>query len=489
MAFGLSVVDFAVVTCVASAFALYRLFSVPSHLRHIPTVPLLPLLYSYFSGEVEEQRIKRLVLPFAEKKDTSVVLVFCLGDWMVQVLDPKVGKQLLESPHVRKQPQPADMLLWRLIGRNNVFMSDGAMWKRQSRIMHDALKQTTPVHVFADLARTTMGILGDGGRVRWNDLTNRYTLDAVGTTVIGYDFQALKHPHGSFVRRYHDVMAAIASPAYVVFPKLERWLPRRGVRKMVDDFVADFVGLINEKKLSPGNDVLTFMFDEPEMTEDEYRDNSIVTFIGGHDTTAGALSTSVYFLARDPALQARVRAEVLAALGPEEPRAAHYAATPLLNAVIRESLRHNTPTNITVPRVADVPLDVGGWAVPPGTPMALHMCAAHHNARVFPRPDAFAPERFLREEDGAATLDGLGGGGAWVSFGLGARRCPAKNFSLYEQRVLISMLLREYRWTLPEDSVHRDFLKNGFSAFALSLPEKLDIDFVRIGEKPVPSPV
>ena len=60
------------------------------------------------------------------------------------------------------------------------------------------------------------------------------------------------------------------------------------------------------------------------------------------------------------------------------------------------------------------------------------------------------------------------------------RRCPARNFSLYEQRVLISMLLREYRWTLPKDSVHNDGLKNGFSAFALNLPENLDIDFVRI---------
>ena len=167
-------------------------------------------------------------------------------------------------------------------------------------------------------------------------------------------------------------------------------------------------------------------------------------------------------------------------LGADEPRAEHFARTPLLNATIREAMRHNTPTNVTVPRVADVPLDVGGHAVPAGTPMALHMCAAHHNERVWRDPGAFDPARFLDAEKGRAH----DADGAWVSFGLGPRRCPARNFSLYEQRVLVSMLLREYRWALPEDSPHRDGLKNGFSAFALSLPDNLDIDFVRIAPGP-----
>ena len=137
-------------------------------------------------------------------------------------------------------------------------------------------------------------------------------------------------------------------------------------------------------------------------------------------------------------------------------------------------MRYNTPTNVTVPRVADVPLQVGGYLVPPGTAIALNMCAAHHNEAVWRAPAVFDPNRFLDDVKSQSSNEN------WVSFGLGPRRCPAKNFSLYEQRVLISMLLREYQWTLPEDSPHRDFLKNGFSAFALSLPDNIEIDFVRI---------
>ena len=189
---------------------------------------------------------------------------------------------MLENPAVRKQPQSDDMLLWRLIGRNNVFMSDGEMWKRQSKMMRDALRQTTPIDVFTTLARTTFSLIGEGGRIRWSDFMNRYTLDAVGTTVIGYDFEALVNPHNSFCQRYHDVMAAIASPPYVVLPKLERWLPRHSVRAMIDGFVEDFCALLQKKRQNPGNDVITYMFQEPAMTDTEFRDNSIVLFIGGH---------------------------------------------------------------------------------------------------------------------------------------------------------------------------------------------------------------
>ena len=301
--FSLSIFDVVSISVVALTFGVYRLFRVPPHLQHIPTVPLWPLLKSYLSGECEEQRVKRLVLPFAREKQTQVVLLYCLGDWMVQVLEPtvshsimccagnrlltgsptlQIGKEMLENPAVRKQPQPDGMLLWRLTGRNNVFMSDGEMWKRQSRIMRDALRQATPIDVFTTLARTTFSLIGDGGRVRWSDYTNRYTLDAVGTTVIGYDFEALAKPDGNFVRRYHEVMSAIANPAYVAIPSLEHWLPRWSVRTMIDNFVDDFCKILQEKREKPGNDVITYMFQTPGMTEVEYRDNSIVTFIGGH---------------------------------------------------------------------------------------------------------------------------------------------------------------------------------------------------------------
>lgn len=66
-------------------------FTPPAELRHLPRAPIIPLLWSYASGEVEDVRIKRLLLPFANEKGEGVVLVYALGRWIVHVLDHQVS--------------------------------------------------------------------------------------------------------------------------------------------------------------------------------------------------------------------------------------------------------------------------------------------------------------------------------------------------------------------------------------------------------------
>ena len=157
----------------------------------------------------------------------------------------------------------------------------------------------------------------------------------------------------------------------------------------------------------------------------------------------------------------------------EEPTIAHFGRTPFLTAVIRESIRMNGPTNIAIPRFADTPLELGPYTVPPNTPIVLNMCGIMGNPRKCDEPGHFNPDRFMGDEQESNE-------GQWVPFAFGPHQCPAKNFSLYEQRTLTAMLLREYAWEVPQDSIHRDRVKNAFSPFSLSLPYDVDIAFRRI---------
>lgn len=61
--------------------------------------------------------------------------------------------------------------------------------------------------------------------------------------------------------------------SYIVFPKLEKWLPRHKVIQNIDNLVAKFQGILEHKKENKGNDMLTYMLEEPGMTDEEYRDN------------------------------------------------------------------------------------------------------------------------------------------------------------------------------------------------------------------------
>lgn len=89
----MSLIQSAPVTILLASVLLLGIFvhlRPPIQLRHIPQVPVGQLLYSYASGEVEEQRIKRIILPFAQQHNTDVVLVWLFGEWQVHLLDAKV---------------------------------------------------------------------------------------------------------------------------------------------------------------------------------------------------------------------------------------------------------------------------------------------------------------------------------------------------------------------------------------------------------------
>lgn len=64
-------------------------FRVPSNLRHLPRISPYPVIWSYICKESVDRRIKRLVLPIAEKGH-GVCLVWMLGKWGVHVVDPEV---------------------------------------------------------------------------------------------------------------------------------------------------------------------------------------------------------------------------------------------------------------------------------------------------------------------------------------------------------------------------------------------------------------
>lgn len=66
------------------------LFRCPKHLRHLPQVPLIPTIISFVSGETEERRVQRLLLPTARRYDSGVVVLWALGDWYVHIVDYKV---------------------------------------------------------------------------------------------------------------------------------------------------------------------------------------------------------------------------------------------------------------------------------------------------------------------------------------------------------------------------------------------------------------
>ena len=135
---------------------------------------------------------------------------------------------------------------------------------------------------------------------------------------------------------------------------------------------------------------------------------------------------------------------------------------------------------------------LGGYRIPRGTLMCFNMSAVHHLNGIFGEGEGgegvFDPRRFL---ESAPAFTGQSDSDSECAvqkastlvnhiapFGLGLRQCPARHFTMWELRTVLTLLLSKYEWRLPEKSVHRERVINGFSFGSnLNRPKELGMRF------------
>lgn len=114
-----------------------------------------------------------------------------------------------------------------------------------------------------------------------------------------------------------------------------------------------------------------------------------------------------------------------------------------ISQIMKETLRINPPVVITAPRIAVEDTELSGVFIPKGTTVITDIFDVHHTEKIWKNADRFDPDRF--SQNGEAAQNGNGEGNPWFPFGNGARQCIGMNFSLAEQRVMLSMLCRLYK--------------------------------------------
>ncbi|KAG0698897.1 cytochrome P450 [Suillus ampliporus] len=337
------------------------------------------------------------------------------------------------------------------MGPSNVILTNGEVWKRQSSIVREAFSLALPIDLFACLARNLFQVIESSG---------------------GQHAFTLFHTESQCVTDYNRMMHDITEPPVPVF----EWIfPRQKVRRIRTVFFKGFNKLLEAKCSEPGEDIIPMMLKHPELSHKQFLDDITALFLAGYDTTSGAMSSLVYYLAIVPHVQEAAR-EVLRVLGTDaEPSVDSIKpqSLPFLIACIREALRVNPPGAYITPRISPIDVTLGKYRILAHTLLVCNVYALHDSKAIWSDPEVFRPARFHESN----TSEVWNGREPWYSFSTGARQCPAYNFALYKLRTLVVLLLQRYEWCLPQPSIHTGGLKNGFSAFALTLLAELDITF------------
>jgi cytochrome P450 len=238
---------------------------------------------------------------------------------------------------------------------------------------------------------------------------------------------------------------------------LPEWVPtpsRRRFHRSVERLRGEVDRLIErrERTGAEGEDLLSKLVrarDHVDLPEETIKDQLLTFIFAGHETTAKAMTFTLYFLARNPGIREQVEAEADAMVAGEgAPTLTDLDGMDALDRALRESMRLYPPVH-TIPRRTTEPVEVDGYRVPAGEEVHLSVYGVHRNAGVYEGPGQFRPSRWTDEVDRHDF--------AYVPFGGGRRSCIGREFALTEAKVVLGTICSRYRleW-LSEESIEVD---------------------------------
>jgi cytochrome P450 len=222
-------------------------------------------------------------------------------------------------------------------------------------------------------------------------------------------------------------------------------LPLRRLLRLSDRLDADIQAMIERRRAGPGDarDVLAMLLrardeDGAAMSDAELIGQATVLFIAGHETSSNALTWTLFLLSQHPHVLRDLRDELHGLLRGAPPAPAQLERLPLLDRVIKESMRLLPPASISL-RVSTAPFELGPYELPRGTTVFFSQYVTHHMPELYPQPERFFPERWATIDPPVYT---------YIPFGGGPRMCIGTSFALLEIKIALATIVQRYSLAL-----------------------------------------
>lgn len=184
------------------------------------------------------------------------------------------------------------------------------------------------------------------------------------------------------------------------------------------------------------------------MDDEQLVDNLLTFYLAGHETTAKALTWTLYLLARSPAWAGELVDEIQRVTGGAPVRGEHIEKLVLTQQVLKESMRLYPPVPMmTRQAVADA--RIGERAIAKGTSILMSIYAIHRHSKRWERPHEFDPTRFAPAREAAIPRY------QYMPFGAGPRICIGMPFAMIEATAILATYLQHasFEWAGHEEPV------------------------------------
>jgi len=341
-----------------------------------------------------------------------------------------------------------------------LLVSQGDKWKSHRRLMapsfdfRSIVSYAPSMVTLAERRAREWEVKGKGSVVDIAMEMTHLTLQVISSTMFSADGEQL----GDLVD--HSLRKVVEHINFNVFDLLPLIGPRRIERKFArihENFApmdASIQRLIRAREQAPRDkprdllDRLVAARDSEtgvRLTDEEVRDEVVIIFLAGHDTTALALTYTFYLLSQHPEVEAKLHDELQRVLGGRAPIHDDLANLPYTRMVIEESMRLYPPAPGLSNRAVLKDDEVCGVKIPKGTTIAVIPWLVHRHRTLWDEPERFDPERFSPERSQGRHRF------AYLPFGGGPRVCIGMALAMTEAQLLLATLAQRFRLELLPD--------------------------------------
>src|SRR5260370_28412412 len=327
--------------------------------------------------------------------------------------------------------------------------SEGDFWLRQRRLAQPAFHRARIASYAAAMVDYTQRLVSgwrDGEERDAHQEMLRLTLQIVGKTLFDADVERDAQGVGKSLELLLEIGANFRRTIFV-----PHWVPAPAnlrVKWEVAQIEKILYRIIAERRASgrDAGDLLSTLLaaqddDGSKMTDQQLRDETITLFLAGHETTASTLSWTWWLLAQNPAVEAKLHAELDAVLGDRAPSLDDLPKLVYTGHVITESLRLY-PVAWGLARLVVEDHEIAGYPVTKGMGVAMAQWVVHRDARWYDAPEKFRPERW--ENDLMKRFQRF----AYFPFGGGPRQCIGNAFALMEAALILATIAQKFRLRL-----------------------------------------
>ncbi|MBL9004851.1 MAG: cytochrome P450 [Myxococcales bacterium] len=284
----------------------------------------------------------------------------------------------------------------------------------------------------------------------------RLTLRIVGRTLFDVDTSADADEIGQCLHNFVQSFNFTMLPFYPLLRHLPLPQVRRihATRAALDRYI---YRIIDERRKSGRDhgDLLSMLIaatdQESEgattLSDTQLRDECLTLLLAGHETTANALTWTLFLLSQHPAVEQRLLGEIDSVLGDRLPTIDDLPRLSYCEQVVAESLRLYPPAYAIARRVLE-PIDLpSGHRLQPGSLAIVPIRVIHRLPTFYPDPERFDPERFTAEAKARRPRF------AYLPFSHGPRNCIGEHFAWMEAVLVLATLLQRVQFRLAPGQV------------------------------------